>query len=217
MRPSNFNYVDSWQTLLGGRMLGHHIAYRPSRRPSDYGDLGGLSDYFVTSTGEVFEASPLSGLPGWRHATVYYVAKTRKRYPDGIAIFDKARADQLSALIIGSYSSLEDAIKRADAALASRQASTLPTTTPTAPKFVAATGQELIAAQQAAEAARLAAATGTAPATGGEPPKKKKPPPKRRKKIPTWAWVAGGVGLAVLLLGGTAFVVSRRRRALTGA
>jgi hypothetical protein len=224
VNPSNFNYVDSWQTLLGGRMLGHHIAYRPSRQSNDYGDLGGVTDYLITSTGEVFEPSLLAGVPGWRLVTIHYVAKTKKR--PNAPIFDKGRVDQLNALVIGSSSDLEDAIRKADAAWAKRQATTTATvpatattaTTPVvAPVIVAQTGQELIAAQAAAETARIAAASSTAPAAAAAPAKKKKK--AKKKGIPVWAWIAGGIGL-VVLLGGTAFAVSRRRRAmaqLTGA
>lgn len=219
MKPSNFNYVDSWETLSGGRMLGHRIAFRPSRQANDYGDLGGVTDYLITSTGEVFEPSLLAGVPGWRLATLHYVAKTKKRQSwGGTPLFDKTRVDQLNALVIGSSSDLEDAIRKADAAWAKRQATTTATTPVVAPAIVAQTGQELIAAQAAAETARIAAATAAAPAATAAPAKKKAKK-KAKKSIPVWVWIAGSIGL-VVLLGGTAFAVSRRRRAaaqITGA
>jgi hypothetical protein len=220
MNPSNYHYVDSWPTLSGGRMLGHHIAYTSSQRSSDYGGVYGgvLSDYFVTSTGEVFEASPLSGLPGWRHATVYYVAQTGKRHADGIAIFDKARADKLSALIVGSYADLNTAIQRADAEWAKRRPAPSGTLAPpVAPKFEASSGADYIAQMEADAAARAKQTVDTA--TGGGKKKPGKKPGKKKKPIPTWAWIVGGGVLLVLLVGGGVFIAKRRRAApqITGA
>jgi len=153
MNPSNYHYVDSWPTISGGRMLGHRIAYKPSQRSSDYG--GVLYDYYVTSTGEVFERSLLSAVPGWRYATVFYVAQTGKRIPDGTPIFDKARADKLNALVVATYADLEPAIERANAEWAKRKPKPTGTVAPpVAPKVEASSGTALIAAMEADASAR---------------------------------------------------------------
>jgi len=216
-----YDYVDSWETLSGGRMLGHRVALQPSRGNEGYGGFYGAADtgrYFkVTSDGTVFfKASDgykiafdgpsrtkiIEGAPGG-YINFSYPSNVLKR-----DVFSEARKRELDAAVVdsrGTYAAAEqrarEIVEGGDAALrAAGQNIVVPT-------VQVASGSELINVYDERDAAAKAAATVDA-ATGKKKPKKKRKPAKK-KGIPSWVWIAGGSVL--LLVVGGAFLASRKQ------
>ena len=220
-----YDYVDSWETLGGGRMLGHRIAFQPS---GGYGGFYGAADtnrmFKVTADGTVFFKT------GMMQGNAYLVAfdgPSRTKiiegdpggyinfsYPSNAAkrdVFSEARKRELDAATVdsrGTYAAAEqrarEIIEQGEVALRAAGQNVV------APTVQAGSGSELIAAYDERDLAARAAATVDA-ATGKKKPKKKKRKPAK-KGIPSWVWIAGG-GALLLVVGG-AFLAGRKQ---TGA
>ena len=217
-----YDYVDSWETLGGGRMLGHRVAFQPSRGSGGYGGFYGAADtgkYFkITADGTVFfKASDaykiafdgpsrekiIEGDPG---GYVNFSWSPTKR-----DVFNEARKRELDAAVVdsrGSYAAAEqrarEIVEGGDAALRAAGQNIV------VPKVQVASGSELINVYDERDAAAKAAAA--VDAAAGKKPGKKKPKkrkPAKKKGIPSWVWIAGG-GVLLLVVGG-AFLAGRKQ------
>ena len=213
--------VDSMPTLLGGRMLGHHVAFRPSRASGGYGGFYGAADtskkWRVTNDGRVWTVQGVLTI-------LVFDGMNKLVYGDPDAWYSFMPAStyqteegkrELAATTIDSRNAYADAEARARSIIAGgqaalQQAALAPAV---APQYNVQSGSELVNVYAEKDAAKLAAAaTDAALATAGKKPAKKrrKPAPK---SIPTWVWAAGGGAVLLLIVGGVAL---SRRRQITG-
>ena len=224
-----YDYVDSWETMSGGRMLGHRIAFMPSRGNGGYGAVlptGDTSRYFkITTDGTVFFKQRLAGV------TTYLIAfdgPSREKIisgdPGGYVNFawdtskrdvtTEARKRELDDATVESRGTYADAEKRAREIIAAGEAAlTEAGKAIVAPKVQAGSGSELLAYYDERDRAGAAAAAAAAEAAKKKKPKRKRKPAK--KGIPTWAWIAGGGVLLLLVVGG--FALRKRGTAQIGA
>lgn len=160
--------------------------------------------YSITSNGEVYEDALLAGVPGWRYATLWYQARTKKRFGsfDAVRITDKASYDKLSATTVGTADDLDEAIRKADEAYAKSGA---PTATVLKTK-----GEEFVAAQFVPSTEPVTPQVPETAAKGGGKKRKKKPGLQRRGQLPEWVLPAaiGGSALLIVLV-----LVATRRKA----
>lgn len=231
-----YDYVDSWETMSGGRMLGHRIAFMPSGMATAYGmtSFAGFGDYGAADTGKYFKITR-DGTVFFKGGTVqgnaYLVAfdgpsrtKLIEGEPGGYINFSypwnvskrdvtrEARKQELDAAVVDSRSNYYEAEKRAKEIIAEGEAALEQAGKAIVPQTIqAGSGSELIAAyderdRAGAEAARLAA---EAAAAGKKPPGKKKRKKRPAKKgVPGWVWLAGGGTVLALVVG--AIVLKKR-------
>lgn len=227
----HYDYVDSWETMSGGRMLGHRIAFTPSGLATSYGmtSFAGFGDYGAADTGKYFKIT-LDGTVffkvGALQGNAYLVAfdgPSRTKviegepggfinfaYPSNVSkrdVYREARKQELDAAVVDSRGTYYEAEKRAKEIIAAGETALTQAGQSIIPQTIqAGSGSELIAAyderdRAGAEAARLAA---EAAAAGKKPPGKKKPKKRRpqKKGVPGWVWLAGGGTVLLLVIGG---------------
>jgi hypothetical protein len=206
-----YDYVDSWETMSGGRMLGHRVAFFPSNVPGSYAGFYGAADtgrmFKITSDGTVF----FKASDGYKIA---FDGPAREKIIEGDPggyinfswsplkrdVFSEARKRELDAMTVESRGTYVEAERRAREIIAAGDAALLAAAPGViAPKYVVQSGSELINVYDEKDAAAKAATV--------DAPKKKKRKPAKKKGIPSWVWIAGGG--AVLLV---AIVVAVRRK-----
>jgi hypothetical protein len=237
-----YDYVDSWDTLGGGRMLGHRIAFQPSRLATDYGytSFAGFGDYGAADTGRYFKITrdgtvffkPDNWWRGGDYKVAFdgpsrekiisgepggYINATTKPWKRDVS--SEARKQELDAAVVDSRGTYYEAEKRAKEIIAAGEAALEQAGQNIIPQAIqAGSGSELIAAyderdRAGAEAARLAAEQ----AAAGKKPGKKKPKKRKpaKKGVPGWVWLAGGGAVLLLVIGG--IVLKKRGAAQLGA
>jgi hypothetical protein len=212
------DYVDSWPTISGGRMLGHRVAFHPSRVTGSYGGFYGAAadtgrTFKITRDGKVwFKGAALLGSP-------YLIAfdgqtKLISGDPGGyvnltwdsskVNVWGEGAKQELEAATVDSRATYADAERRARELVAAGVAALTAARAPVAPALPVQSGGELINVYDQQDAARAAQALTDAATT----PAKKKPRRPKSKPIPAWIWAVGGG--AVLLIVGGAFLAGRK-------
>lgn len=211
------DYVASMPTLLGGRMLGHHVAFRPSAGAvRGYGGFYGAADtskrWKVTDDGRVwgkYGLNTTNDVLAFDGATklIYGDPDAWYAYVPTYRFLNTGTRPEIAAATIESYATYAEAEARARAIIAGGQAALQQAALApiVAPQYNVQSGSELINTYAEKDAARLAAAVAL--------PKKKPGKKPRKKPIPTWVWVTGGGAIVLLLVGGVAL---SRRRQITG-
>jgi len=206
-------------TLLGGRMLGHHVAFRPSRASGGYGGFGAADTgkkWRITSDGRVWTVQGVLTILVFdgMNKLVYGDPDAWYSFMPSSTYQTEEGKRELAATTIDSRNAYADAEARARSIIAGGQAALQQAALApiVAPQYSVQSGSELVNTYAEKDAARLAAAaTDAALAAAGKKRKKRKP---AKPPIPTWVWVTGG-GAVVLLLAVGGLALSRRRQ-ITG-
>jgi len=241
-----YDYVDAWETLSGGRMLGHRISFQPSGLATAYGmtsfaGFGAYGDYGAANTGRYFKITRDGTVffkpDGWWVGGDYKVAfdgpsrtKVISGDPGGYINFSwspgqknvtsEARKRELDEAVVDSRGTYAEAEKRAREIIEEGEAALAQAGKAIIPQTIqAGSGSELLAAYDERDRAGAEAARLAAEqAAAGKKPGKKKP--KKRKK-PAKKGVPGWVWLAgggtVLLLVIGGIVLKKRGAAQLGA
>jgi len=234
-----YDYVDSWDTMSGGRMLGHRIAFQPSRLATDYGytSFAGFGDYGAADTGKYFKITRdgtvffKGGLTKGNAYLVAFDGPSRTKiiegepggyinfsYPSNAVkrdVYREAKKQELDAAVVDSRGTYYEAEKRAKEIIAAGEAALEQAGQNIIPQAIqAGSGSELIAAYDERDRAAAAAA---ADAAAGKKPGKKKPKKRKpaKKGVPGWVWLAGGGTVLLLVIGG--IVLKKRGAAQLGA
>jgi hypothetical protein len=215
----------SYPTILGGRQVGHHIAFQPSS--GGYGGFYGDPDpwryiWKVTSDGLVYDRPQGTKSKGYR---LLYDAAQKKRYyfgdPSGFVgyttntIFDVDEKKALDDSAVASFITLAEAEAHADSIVAgAEQRLAAAGEQKVAPKYDVSTGAEFMQRWEAEQEASRKRTEEQQQQQGGAAGGGKKRKPKRRKPrrppVPVWVWLVG-LGSVALLVG--AVVVKKRRAA----
>lgn len=226
-----YDYVDSWETLSGGRMLGHRIEFMPSGMATSYGmtSFAGFGDYGAADTGRYFKITRDGTVffkGGTAQMNAYLIAfdgpsrtKVIEGEPGGYINFSypwnvskrdvtrEARKRELDDATVDSRSNYYEAEKRARELIAEGEAALEQAGKAVIPQTIqAGSGSELIAAYDERDRAGAAAAAAAAAADAKTPGKKKGKKRKPAKKgVPGWVWLAGGGVVLALVVGGIAW------------
>lgn len=215
MNSGRYDYIDSWETISGGRMLGHRIAFQPSRRSGSYGGFYGgayTSGYYkITRDGKVwFKGAAILGSP-------YLIAFDGREKlivgdPGGylnfgwdasrVNVWSEAGKQELDAATVDSRGTYPEAEQRAREIVAAGAAALTAARAPVTPAIPVQSGGELINVYDQQDAAKATVDAALAP----KKKRKKKPP----TTIPLWVWGVGGGAVLLLIVGGVA--LSRRGR-----
>lgn len=224
-----YDYVDSWETLSGGRMLGHRIEFMPSGMATAYGmtSFAGFGDYGAADTGKYFKITRDGTVffkGGALQGNAYLVAfdgPSRTKiiegepggyinfsYPSNVSkrdVLREARKRELDDATVDSRSNYYEAEKRARELIAEGEAALEQAGKAIIPQTIqAGSGSELINVydeRDRAGAAAAAAAAADAKTPGKKKGKKRKP---AKKGVPGWVWLAGGGVVLALVVGGIA-------------